>query len=258
MVASARILRHTEIARGIFDLRFFSPDAARTATPGQFVHIRVSDSFDFVLRRPLSVCRVDPSEGSVTVVYRVQGAGTRRLATMAAGAQLDVLGPLGQGFPLHAGDVRAVLVGGGVGVPPLVELAARLAAQGTAVTSVVGFQTRAQAILQDELALYGDVRTTTDDGSLGLRGLVTGVLTQGFVDGANRYYACGPTPMLQAVQRTMAGLQVPGYLSLEERMGCGFGICVGCVHPIERDGRVQNLKTCKDGPVFPAGEVLFT
>lgn len=254
---SARILGQREIAPSVFELRFFFPDGAKAALPGQFVHIRVSDSFDFVLRRPLSVCRVDSAEGSITVVYRVQGGGTGRLARRAAGEQLDVLGPLGKGFVLHEGDSRALLVGGGVGVAPLVELADRLVRQGTSVVSVVGFQTRAQAILLDDLALYGDVRPVTDDGSLGSAGLVTSVLTPELTMGVDRYYACGPTPMLRAVQQAMA-LGAPGYLSLEERMGCGFGVCVGCVHPIERDGRVQNLKTCKDGPVFPAGEVLFT
>ncbi len=254
---SVQILEQRTIAPEIFELRFLDPTGAAVASPGQFVHIRVSDSFDFLLRRPLSVCRVDRAGGSVTVVYRVQGEGTARLARRGAGDWLDVLGPLGTGFTLHAGDRRALLVGGGVGVPPLVELARRLAGQGTDVVSAVGFQTRAQAILLDDLASCGELRVATDDGSLGNKGLVTGLLTSEWAAGVDRYYACGPTPMLRAVQRAMTQLRVPGYLSLEERMGCGFGVCVGCVHPILRDNRVHNLKTCRDGPVFPAEEVVF-
>lgn len=248
-----------QVAEGLFELTFAAPGplSEDTVQPGQFVHLRVSDSFDFVLRRPLSVCRVEYDAGRLTVVYRAQGAGTRRLARLKAGDTLDVIGPLGRGFPLHAGDRRALLIGGGIGVPPLVELARRLRRAGVDVVSVVGFQTRGQAILLDDLARFGGVATVTDDGTLGQAGLVTDALTAGLCAEADRYYACGPTPMLRAVQSLMERRGVPGYLSLEERMGCGIGICVGCVHKIRRDEAVKHVKTCREGPVFPADEVVF-
>ena len=250
----------TAVGDGLYELTFDAPaDLARTpAEPGQFVHIRVSDSFDYLLRRPLSVCRADPARNRLTVVYRAAGPGTRRLARAGAGDRLDVLGPLGRGFPLHAGDARALLIGGGIGVPPLVELARRLRAAGVAVTAAVGYQTAAQAVLWRELRACGELFIATDDGTLGAPGLVTGLLTKGLCATADRYYACGPTPMLRAVQARMRAFAVPGYLSLEERMGCGIGLCAGCVHPVLRDGSVKNVKTCREGPVFPADEVVFT
>ncbi len=226
--------------------------------PGQFLHIRVTDSFDFLLRRPLSLCKVDLLHNRLTVVYRVQGAGTKRLSTKQVGDALDVLGPLGRGYQIHKEDHASLLIGGGVGVPPLVELARQLHELGQMVHAVVGFQSSQQAILLSDLAQYGSVTVLTDDGSIGKKGIVTDVLRTEFCNGFDRYYACGPTPMLKAVQQVLRTADLPGYLSLEERMGCGIGICVGCVHPIMRDGHVANMKTCKEGPVFAAEEVVFS
>lgn len=256
---TVQVVEQRKVAEGLYSLTFCAPVklTEKSVGPGQFVHIRVSDSFDHVLRRPLSVCRVDYLKQQMTVVYRAQGAGTKRLARLEAGDEVDVLGPLGRGFPIHADDRLALLVGGGIGVPPLVELARRLRAAGCAVIVIVGFQSSAQAILMDELEHYGDLIVVTDDGTLGARGLVTDVLTEAVCARADRYYACGPTPMLRAVQGLMQRRNVSGYLSLEERMGCGIGICVGCVHPIRRDESVKNVKTCREGPVFPADEVVF-
>jgi len=244
----------------LYALTFASPVDLRAGNyqPGQFLHIRVSQSFDFLLRRPLSLCNADVERNRLTVVYRAQGEGTRRLATRGPGDLIDVLGPLGQGFPIHPQDERTLLIGGGVGVPPLLELAKQLRAAGKSVQSLVGFQTAGQLLLVEELATYGAVKVMTDDGSAGERGLVTAALAAELCAHLDRYYACGPGAMLKAVQAAMRSREVQGYLSLEERMGCGIGICVGCVHAVSRDGRLTNAKTCREGPVFDAREVVFS
>lgn len=254
------VFAHETLGNDLYALTFASPIDLRAGhyQPGQFLHIRVSRSFDFLLRRPLSLCNADVDHNRLTVVYRTQGAGTRRLTTCKPGDLIDVLGPLGQGFPIRAQDHRTLLIGGGVGVPPLLELAKQLHASGKSVHSVVGFQTAGQLMLVEELAMYGEVTVMTDDGSAGTRGLVTTALTAELCSLADRYYACGPSAMLKAVQQTMRVRGVPGYLSLEERMGCGIGICVGCVHAVYRDGQLTNAKTCREGPVFDAQEVVFS
>ena len=253
------VAAHEQVGDQLFSLTFTAPIrlAEGGYQPGQFLHIRVSDSFDFLLRRPLSLCKVDLLRNHLTVVYRAQGVGTRRLSSVRVGESIDVLGPLGRGFPIHAEDRRVLLVGGGIGVPPLVELARQLNGKGKQAVAVVGFQTCAQALLIADLAEYGDVTVMSDDGSIGVRGLVTEALTAAFCQTFDRYYACGPTPMLRALQSVMRERRVPGYLSLEERMGCGIGLCVGCVHPVLRAGVVKNVKTCREGPVFAAEEVVF-
>ena len=256
---TVEVYAHETLGKDLRALTFASPIDLRANRhqPGQFLHIRVSRSFDFLLRRPLSLCDADVEHNRLTVVYRVSGEGTRRLAARKPGDLIDVLGPLGQGFPIHDMDRRALLIGGGVGVPPLLELAKQLRASGKSVQTVVGFQTAGQLMLIEELAVYGEVAVMTDDGSAGERGRVTAALTAELCADADRYYACGPSAMLRAVQEAMRGRGVPGYLSLEERMGCGVGICMGCVHPVVRGGKLTNAKTCREGPVFDAQEVVF-
>ncbi len=253
------VIAQEAIADGVYRMVFRAPvDLKKNGyAPGQFWHIRVTDSFDFTLRRPLSLCQADLDNNTVTVVYRAQGEGTRRIAAKRPGDALDVLGPLGRGFSVHDGDGRVLLVGGGIGVPPLLELAHQLAAHGIRALAILGFQTASQAVLLDDFAPYAEVIVVTDDGTLGERGRVTDFLQPERLQGVVRYYACGPTPMLKAVKDVLAVRGLPGYLSLEERMGCGIGLCAGCVHKIARDGVVRPLKTCREGPVFPAAEVVF-
>ncbi|MGB8955941.1 MAG: dihydroorotate dehydrogenase electron transfer subunit [Tumebacillaceae bacterium] len=251
------ILEHREIADNMMWLAFAAPDNLNY-TPGQFLHIRVTDGNDHLLRRPISLCKVQGTEQqAIAVAYRVGGKGTRLLANKQVGESLDVLGPLGKGFKLHEGDQHALLIGGGIGVPPMVELADQLTQKGVKVTSIVGFQSQNIAILIDDLKRYGDVLVATNDGTLGIQGFVTDYMTDELLATADRFYACGPTPMLRAVQAKMNG-KVEGYLSLEERMGCGIGACMACVTScVMADGTVGYKKVCKEGPVFPAPEVVF-
>lgn len=251
------LTEQTEIAENMIRLTMQTDEAMPAYEAGQFLHIRVTDHVDHLLRRPISLCLADPVERTITIVYRVGGKGTSLLAQKRAGDSLDVLGPLGHGFPQHEEDQHVLLVGGGIGVPPMVELAKQLTSKGLRVTSVLGFQSRTQAILIDELSEFGEVRVATNDGSLGQEGFVTGYFTGELLASVDRFYACGPTPMLAAVQTAMNG-RVPGYLSLEERMGCGIGLCGGCVHQtVASDGTLGYRKVCKDGPVFAAQEVAF-
>jgi len=259
-MATVTVKEQAVVGEGLYALTFASPvrlSRPGAYEPGQFLHIRVTDSFDYLLRRPLSLCKVDVERNEMTVVYRAQGDGTKRLSRLGVGDLLDVLGPLGHGFPLHGEDRRALLIAGGIGVPPMVELARALTAAGQVVHSIVGFQSAGQAILLDDLRRCGDVSVVSNDGSIGVQGLVTDLLSETLCKDASRFYACGPTPMLRAVQSVMRARAVPGYLSLEERMGCGIGICVGCVHPIVRGETVKHVKTCKEGPVFASEEVVF-
>ncbi|MDI3257287.1 MAG: dihydroorotate dehydrogenase electron transfer subunit [Kyrpidia sp.] len=251
-----RVVDQHSVARNVCRL-WIEAESPVSWTPGQFFHIRVGEGTEHVLRRPISLCEA-ADDRRFALVYRVIGAGTRWLADRRPGEPLDVLGPLGKGFPLHSGDRRALLVGGGVGVPPLVQLARELRRQGTAVISVVGFREAADVMLVEELAARGQVRVVTEDGSAGTRGRVTDALTNDVVDGADRFYACGPTPMLRALQERL-GRRMPGYVSLEERMGCGIGVCMGCAHLCRTpDGGTAYRRVCTDGPVFPVEEVVFS
>lgn len=258
VIGYVSVISQEALATDVYSLTIESPtDLSAGFEPGQFLHFRVTDSFDLTLRRPLSLCAADVQTNQITVVYRAQGEGTKRLTHLIAGDHVDVLGPLGHGFIAHEGDKKVLLIGGGIGVPPLVQLARQFHDSEVHVVSALGFATQAQAILLDELSDCGSLFVASEDGSLGQKGFVTHLLTEEFCSNIDRYYACGPTPMLKAVQHVMNDRKIPGYLSLEERMGCGIGICVGCVHPIARDEKVTNRKTCKEGPVFLAEEVIF-
>ncbi len=217
-------------------------DTSAITAPGQFVNIQLQGLY---LRRPISVCDYD--ETTLTLVYKVVGKGTEQLARMAPGQTLDLLTGLGNGYdPTPAGD-RPVLIGGGVGVPPLYHLAKRLLSQGRRVRVVLGFNTASEIFYEDAFKALGcEVTVTTADGSYGVKGFVTHALPED----ATYFYACGPEPMLKAVYRATA---VSGQLSFEERMGCGFGACMGC----SCKTLTGYKRICKDGPVMRKEEILW-
>ena len=219
--------------------------AIEAVRPGQFVNIALEGCY---LRRPISVC--DTAGGKVCIVYKVVGEGTAKLKDMTSGSQLDVLLPLGNGFDLSVSGERPLLVGGGVGVPPLLMLAKRLADNGKRADVVLGFNTAAEIILADEFRAVGcNVTIATADGSEGCKGFVTDAIAQ--AEGGNSFfYACGPKPMLRALQRQM---KIDGQISMEERMGCGFGACMGCT--CKTAGGAKQI--CTDGPVFFKDEIVF-
>lgn len=213
---------------------------------------------DPLLGRPISILGEEPRRGLLRFLLKVVGEGTRRLASLEPGQKVFGLGPLGNPFPPpNLADQRpALLVGGGVGVPPMVYLAERFTKDGVGFTFLQGARTEEDLLLLDELSGLG-VRPvlTTEDGSAGMRGLVTAPLKDELAHGVRAVYACGPEGMLKAVADLCRG-GVPCHLSLEARMACGYGVCLGCVVPVERGGRRLYERVCQEGPVFD-GEVIL-
>ena len=213
--------------------------------PGQFVNIEIEGLY---LRRPISVC--DYSQSDITLIYKIVGRGTEAMSRMQAGQTLDVLTGLGNGFNADIECHKPLLVGGGVGVPPLYRLAKDLIARGRKVSVVLGFNTAAEVFYADEFrALGADVYVSTADGSLGVKGFVTDAIRDKGID-FDYFYACGPLPMLRALCQACA---TPGELSFEERMGCGFGACMGC----SCKTLTGNKRICKEGPVMKREEIIW-
>lgn len=208
--------------------------------PGQFVNIRVAGQF---LRRPISACNI--TDGLLTIIYKVVGVGTEAMSHLPVGTELDVLTILGNGYDLTKAGDQPLLVGGGVGVPPMYMLARQLREMGKEVKVILGFNTVDDVFYENEFRALGcDVTVTTVDGSHGVKGFVTNAM-----DGQQSYYyTCGPLPMIKALINTIG---THGEVSMEERMGCGFGACMGCTIQTS----IGPKRVCKEGPVFPA-EIL--
>ena len=235
------IERSRPLARDVVELRLRGDTAAITA-PGQFVNIRLTGKF---LRRPISVCNVEGD--GLTLIYKIVGGGTRQLAAMRPGQTLDLLTGLGNGYDLSPAGDAPVLLGGGVGTPPMYWLARELIAQGKHVRAVLGFNSAEDVFYEEELRSLGaDVTVTTVDGSYGKKGFVTDGLPEDY----SYFYACGPEPMLRAVYRAT---KTAGQLSFEERMGCGFGACMGC----SCKTLTGYKRICKDGPVLRKEEIAW-
>ena len=217
-------------------------DTSAITGPGQFVNIALAGKF---LRRPISVC--DWEAGRLTIIYKVVGAGTRQMSAMGAGEILDLLVGLGNGYDCSKSGQRPVLLGGGVGVPPLYGLCKRLLAEGKEPTVILGFNTAAEIFYEAEFrALGAAVTVTTVDGSCGTKGFVTDALPAAY----SYFYTCGPEPMLKAVHKATA---TSGQMSFEERMGCGFGGCMGCTC----ETLTGHKRICKEGPVLEKEEILW-
>ena len=236
-----KILSNTPLTSTIYKMVLQGDTSAITA-PGQFVNIQLSGRF---LRRPISVCDYDGS--TLTILYKVVGGGTAQMAAMEEGQTLDILTGLGNGYDLSVSGAHPVLLGGGVGVPPLYRLAKELIAQEKTVSVVLGFNTASEVFYADEFRALGcDVTVTTVDGSYGTKGFVTDALPENYT----YFYTCGPEPMLKAVYRAAL---TSGQMSFEERMGCGFGACMGC----SCKTLTGNKRICKDGPVMKKEEILW-
>ena len=231
------------LARQVFRMRLLGDTSAITA-PGQFVDLALPG---FFLRRPISICDYDAD--GLTIIYKVVGKGTAALSRLAPGAELDALSGLGNGFDTQKSGESPLLIGGGVGVPPLYALAKRLLAEGKCPTAILGFNKADEVFYAGEFENLG-VRTIvcTADGSVGIRGFVTDAIAT--LSGYSFYYACGPEPMLRAVH---AVCPCGGQLSFEERMGCGFGACMGC----SCKTKYGNKRICKDGPVLDKEEIVW-
>ena len=247
---TAKIISQTKLADGIYDMRLQAEEIAACAKPGQFISVYVNDKSK-ILPRPISICGIDAEEGSLRIVYRIAGEGTKQMSDYKAGDTVKILGPLGNGFTMK--QEKAILIGGGIGIPPMLELAKQLDCP---KSIVLGYRD-SQMFLKDEFEPYGDVFVSTEDGSAGTKGNVIDAIKDQGVEG-NVIYACGPTPMLKGIQAYAAENEIEAQISLEERMACGIGACLACVcqsKEVDEHSKVHNKRVCKDGPVFDAREV---
>lgn len=245
-----KVLSQEEIAKDIYRLKVQSHKIAREARAGQFVNLYCNDGAK-LLPRPISICEINKEQGTITLVYAVVGSGTKVFAQIKEDDSISILGPLGNGFPICNQEKTNIVVGGGVGTPPLLQLIKELKGD----THVfLGF--RSEPYLVQELMKYATVHVATDDGQVGYKGTAIDLLKESKIKG-NLVFGCGPKPMLKALQDWALEHEVEGYLSLEERMGCGFGACVGCVCKVKGKKGIQHKRVCHDGPVFDIKEVIF-
>jgi dihydroorotate dehydrogenase electron transfer subunit len=247
-----QVVEQKQIARHIFELTVQGGLTSEMTAPGQFVHVRVADSFEPLLRRPISVASINFELQQFTMIYRAEGRGTSLLSEKKPSDLLDVLGPLGNGFPVEQAEKKAYLIGGGIGVPPLYELAKQLNAKGVQTVHILGFESKQAVFYEEKFKELGDTHIATVDGSHGTQGFVTHILNELPKD-FDTYFSCGPTPMLEAVQ--WAYPEKRGFLSYEQRMGCGIGACFACVCRTTKS-ETDYIKVCSDGPVFSAGVVI--
>ncbi len=241
------------IARQIYSFEISCPEVAAIAQPGQFVHIKANG---FTLRRPISIGGIDKGKGTLRIIFEIRGEGTEQIARLNQGDLIDMLAPLGHGFTVDTNYKKVVLIGGGIGTPPMLPLAK---IYGSKATMISGFRNAAAAILQDDFAAAGaKTILCTDDGSAGIHGFVTEpfkeLAEQGGIDAV---YACGPMPMLKNIAAICKEKGIFCQISLEERMACGIGACLGCACRTKRNDEEYFAHVCKDGPVFNAEEVLW-
>lgn len=246
----AVVVSQEQIATDIYSL-WLRAEASVLAKAGQFISMYTNDSGK-LLPRPISICEIDKENRQLRVVYRVTGenTGTEQFSKLTEGDEIEILGPLGNGFPLK--EKKAFLIGGGIGIPPMLELAKQLHAE---KQIVVGY--RDELFLTEELSANGEVYVATEDGSAGTKGNVLDAIRENGLT-ADIIYACGPTPMLRALKTYAEENNIECYISMEERMACGIGACLACVcKSKEKDHHtnVHNKRICKDGPVFLATEV---
>lgn len=243
------ILRRAEIAAETYDYTVEAPSLAAVAKPGQFAHIYVPGR---TLRRPISICDIDRENGTLRFVFQVRGSGTEDLSRFQVGDQWDILAPLGNGFSVNTAE-KVLFVGGGIGVPPLFG-AAKLFGKNAVVAT--GFRSRDFVILEEDFRAAGcDIRVATDDGSYAYHGLVTDLIRD---EKPDQIFACGPMVMLRAVAKFAKAQNIPCEISMEERMACGIGACLGCAVELYRaDGSRYMGHVCKDGPVFDAEKVVL-
>lgn len=247
---NAVIISQEEIAPGIFSMWLKTEHIAQHAKAGQFISIYCEDG-SRMLPRPISICEIDKNDGALHLVYRVAGKGTQEFSEKNTGMELSVLGPLGNGFPLKS--KKAFLIGGGIGIPPILELAKQLDCE---KQIVLGYR-NSDMFLLDEFKKYGSVYIATEDGSYGSKGNVLDAIRENDLE-ADIIYACGPTPMLRALKEYAAEKQMECWISMEEKMACGIGACLACVcksKEVDAHTNVHNKRVCKEGPVFRAEEV---
>lgn len=247
------ILSKKNISKDVYDLTILCPEVAEAAVSGQFVNIKVEG---FMLRRPISISSINKEKGTLRIIFEVRGSGTEELAKLNAGDMIDIIAPLGgNGFDVN-NYKTAVIIGGGIGNPPMLSIAEKF---GKSSTVISGFRNASAVILQDDFKNTGaETILCTDDGSAGIKGFVTNALKDVLKNKKpDIIYACGPNVMLKKIIEIAEENDIKCQVSLEERMGCGIGACLVCACRTIRDGQEYYAHVCKDGPVFYSKEVLF-
>lgn len=248
----AKVISQDKIATGVYSMWIQTEKIAEDAVAGQFISVYCKDGAK-LLPRPISLCEVNKENKTIRIVYRVVGGGTEEMSGYTAGDSIDILGPLGNGF-MQREEKEAILIGGGIGIPPMVQLAKELKCIAK-VNIVAGY--RDELFLTEELKQNGELYIATEDGSTGTKGTVIDAIKEQNVTG-KVIYACGPTPMLKAIKEYALANNIECQISLEEKMACGIGACLACVcKSKDKDAHtnVNNKRICKDGPVFLAEEV---
>ncbi len=247
------IIKKNVIAKEIYSFEILCPEVAEIAVPGQFVHIRANG---FTLRRPVSICEINKSKGTLRIVFEIRGEGTAEIAKLNVDNLIDMLAPLGHGFTVNQDYKKVILIGGGIGTPPMLPLAQIYREKAAVIT---GFRSADAVILQNDFKATGaKAILCTDDGTMGMKGLVTVPLEEMLKNGdVDAVYACGPMPMLKAVSQISKENGVYCEISLEERMGCGIGACLVCACKTKKNDEEYFAHVCKEGPVFKAEEVIF-
>ena len=250
----AKVIEQKKLSEGIYDL-WLETEIAKDAVCGQFVGVYPKDK-SHILPRPISICEVNKNKNQLRLVYRVQGEGTKEFSTLKEGDAIQILGILGNGFPIFEGKgKRVILMGGGIGVPPILQLAKEIEAESSVV---LGYRNQ-ELFLKEEFETYGKVYVATEDGSVGTKGNVMDAVRENNLS-ADVIYACGPLPMLKAIKEFAEKEGIPAYISLEERMACGVGACLGCVcktTKIDHHSHVNNARICTEGPVFLAEDIMI-
>ena len=257
-VEMGKVISQEMLQEGIYSL-WIKTEIGKVAVPGQFVSLFSRDGAK-KLPRPISLCEIDAESSALRLVYRVVGKGTEELSRYRAGDEIKIMGPLGNGFPLEGcQDQQVILVGGGIGVPPMLETAKALSRKGLRkqqIMAVMGYRD-SHTFLTEEFQKVATLVIATDDGSLGTQGTVIDAMNAEGITG-DRIFSCGPKPMLRGVKAYGLEHQIETYVSMEERMACGVGACLGCVcqsTDVDEHSQVKNKRVCKDGPVFLSTEV---
>ncbi len=245
----AKLIKKEQLKPDIFKFSLLAPQIAKSAKAGNFVEIRVSDQVEPFLRRPISIYNIE--NDIIEIIFQVKGKGTEILSKKEEGNEIDILGPLGYGTFKYEGCENLAIIGGGIGVFPLYELAK--SAKGKNIKTYLGYRSKDFVLLEKEFEeVSNELTITTDDGTYGKKGFAIDYLKQE-IEGIDKIFACGPLPMLKAVQKLALEKNIPCQISLEEKMACGMGVCLGCA--VKKVGKEEYLHVCKAGPVFDAKEV---
>lgn len=251
---NAVVYKQQQIAPGIYDM-WINTSITSQARAGQFISVYTQDK-SALLPRPISICETDRENGRLRIVYRIAGKGTAEFSKYKTGHRIDILGTLGNGFPLDKAEGKRIfLMGGGIGIPPMLELAKEIK-NVVSVDIIAGYRDK-ELFLSEDLSKYGTVHIATEDGSAGTKGNVMNVIEAEKLE-ADVIFACGPMPMLRAIKKYAAEKDIEAYISLEERMACGVGACLGCVvktKQVDHHSHVNNARICTDGPVYAAEDV---